>query len=90
MEQTVLVSIAIFLLCQGGCLIWILSDLATRTKLTAQNVTEMSNRIAGFADKYITERELRPELTTMKDSINAAHKRLDGADHNNCKNYEHK
>ena len=88
MEQTVLVSIAIFLLCQGGCLIWILSDLTTRTKLTAQNVTDMANRISGFSDKYVTQREIGMEIATLKDSITAAHKRMDV--HNNCKNFETK
>ena len=88
MEQTVLVSIAIFLLCQGGCLIWILSDLTTRTKLTAQNVTDMANRMSGFSDKYVTQREIGMEIATLKDSIAAAHKRMDV--HNNCKNFETK
>ena len=90
MEQTVLCSIALFLLVQGGCLIWILSDLTTRTKLMAMGMKEITEKLSGFENKYITEREVGIELGGVKNIVDALIKRIDNVDHNNCENYKKK
>lgn len=77
METSILVTIALFLLVQGGCLIWILSDLTTRTKLQGFELKNISEFLAGLDNKYATSREMSSELRNLKDSVGAAHKRID-------------
>ena len=88
MEQAVLVSIGLFLLVQAGCLIWILSDLTTRTKLTALDVNNICKSIAGMDDRFVTAKEIHPEIGNIKDTLRSLHTRVDNIDPHNCRNFE--
>ncbi len=88
MESSILVTIAIFLLVQSGGLIWILSDLTTRAKITGFEIKNISDFLSGLENKYATSKEMAAELRNIKDSLKAAHDRLDNSDNKKYKNWE--